>query len=216
VYWRQTYRLITTMRAGLVSMIYRQTTLLKANDLKDAAAVTLMGTDVERIATSFRSIHEVWASTIEVGVAIWLLERQVRVACVVPVIISIGENPFLSVRSFPIILSIGEYTQIINPLCVAEYLVAGSVLAMIPVSTRTGKSQKQWIERVEKRLAVTSYILSDMKGVKMLGLTDFLFTIVSQLRQVELKTSERFRKLLIWQIALCKNPRSAEHRYFAC
>ena len=83
---------------------------------------------------------------------------------------------------------------------------------MMPVSTRTGKSQKQWIERVEKRLAVTSHILSDMKGVKMLGLTDVLFTIISQLRQIELKTSERFRKLLIWQIALCKNPRSAERR----
>lgn len=46
-------------------------------------------------------------------------------------------------------------------------------------------------------------MLNDMKAVKLLGLREKLFKAVSLLRQVELRVSERFRVLLIWQVALC-------------
>jgi hypothetical protein len=72
-------------------MIYEKITLLKANDLKDAKALTLMGTDTERIMTAIRNMHESWASIVQAGVAIWLLERQIYVACVVPTVISLGK-----------------------------------------------------------------------------------------------------------------------------
>lgn len=75
-------------------MIYEKTTLLKANDLKDAKALTLMGTDMERIMTAIRNMHESWASVVQAGVAIWLLERQIYVACVVPTVISLGKTLF--------------------------------------------------------------------------------------------------------------------------
>ena len=73
-------------------MVYTQTTRLKASDIKDSAAITLMGTDVERIVQSQKTIHETWASVLEVSIAIWLLERQLLVACVVPAIIAIGHS----------------------------------------------------------------------------------------------------------------------------
>lgn len=75
---------------------------------------------------------------------------------------------------------------------------------MVPVSTKSGRAQGQWIERVQDRLAVTSSMLGKIKTVQMLGLNDILFKLISRLRQVEVETSARFRKLLIWQIALCK------------
>jgi ATP-binding cassette, subfamily C (CFTR/MRP), member 1 len=74
------------IRSGLISMIYQQTTLLKANDLKDKAGVTLMDTDVEQIVTNLQAMHEAWAALLDVRVAIWLLERQLGVACLVSVI----------------------------------------------------------------------------------------------------------------------------------
>lgn len=78
-------------RAGLVSMIYRQTTILKASSMKDNEAITLHGTDVEVIVSSIKVIHETWASLLEVGVALWLLERQIFTACVVPAVICVGK-----------------------------------------------------------------------------------------------------------------------------
>ena len=38
-----------------------------------------MGTDVERICNSMQAFHECWISVIEIGVAVYLLERQVGV-----------------------------------------------------------------------------------------------------------------------------------------
>lgn len=93
IYWRQTYRFITAIRSGLISIIYEQTLLLPSGDLGDAAAITLMGTDVERIVVNLRNIHESWATILEVGVALWLLERQLWVACIVPIVICLGILP---------------------------------------------------------------------------------------------------------------------------
>jgi hypothetical protein len=75
---------------------------------------------------------------------------------------------------------------------------------MVPVSSRSGKAQKQWIERVQTRLAVTANTLGNMKAVQILGLRDVILPLVSHLREVEVKTSVTFRKLLIWQVALCE------------
>lgn len=77
-------------RSGLISLIFTQTTQLKASDVVDSAALTHMGTDTERIVSNLRNIHEIWATVLEVGVAVWLLERQINVSCVVPGVIAIG------------------------------------------------------------------------------------------------------------------------------
>lgn len=51
-----------------------------------------MGTDVERIVLAFRSIHEVWASLLEMFLAIYLLERQLGVPCVMPGLLTLGRS----------------------------------------------------------------------------------------------------------------------------
>ncbi|KAJ5949963.1 ATP-binding cassette transporter [Penicillium verhagenii] len=171
VYKRQLNRFSTMTRSGLISLIFTQTTQLKASDVVDSAALTHMGTDTERIVSNLRSIHEIWATVLEVGVAVWLLKRQVNVSCVVPGVITIG-----------------------------------SVLAVAPLSSRMGQAQGQWVERVQSRISMTSNLLRDIKSVKMLGLSGVMYKTITKLREAELKTSERFRKLLIGEIALSNVP----------
>ncbi|QKX54680.1 uncharacterized protein TRUGW13939_01768 [Talaromyces rugulosus] len=92
--------LLPTMRQGyhqilsvddLPALDYRMKSDLLSCALQDAIAkyglkmsLTLMGTDVERIMVGFRSIHELWASLVDIGIATYLLQRQVYVACLVP------------------------------------------------------------------------------------------------------------------------------------
>lgn len=59
-----------------------------------------------------------------------------------------------------------------------------------------------WLEAIEKRIAVTSQMLGAMKGVKMCGLTDALGTRIQAMREEELHISGKFRRLLIWNMAL--------------
>ena len=47
-------------------------------------------------------------------------------------------------------------------------------------------------------------MLSDVKAVKMLGLTNVMAELILKLRTVELQTSEKFRVLRIWRIMICK------------
>ncbi|OAA38744.1 ABC transporter, transmembrane domain, type 1 [Beauveria brongniartii RCEF 3172] len=77
-------RFIIALRGGLISVIYQHTVEARGFDLGDIDGLTLMGADVERISTGFRTIHEIWASPIEIIIAVYLLQRQISVACVVP------------------------------------------------------------------------------------------------------------------------------------
>ncbi|KAF5649387.1 canalicular multispecific organic anion transporter 1 [Fusarium sp. NRRL 52700] len=83
----QNYRLITMVRASLVSLIYDRTLKLDLVEAKDSAALTLMSTDVERIGQGLQFIHEIWATPAEFGVAIFLLQREVALGSLAPVVI---------------------------------------------------------------------------------------------------------------------------------
>ncbi|EHA25622.1 hypothetical protein ASPNIDRAFT_50413 [Aspergillus niger ATCC 1015] len=90
IYSRQTYRFIISIRGSLLAAVYSQTLKRRSGEMGTDTAITLMGTDVERISTSLRDIHEIWASPIDIGLALWLLERQLAVSCLMPVILSLA------------------------------------------------------------------------------------------------------------------------------
>ena len=77
-------------------------------------------------------------------------------------------------------------------------------MAIAKLSSSGNILQKRWIERVEKRLKVTSSMLSEMKAVKMLGLSQVMFNVVDRLQRIEVDTSRRFRVNLNAQIFFCE------------
>ncbi|PYH77469.1 P-loop containing nucleoside triphosphate hydrolase protein [Aspergillus uvarum CBS 121591] len=89
LYNRQAYRFVIGVRGALLATVYSQTLELGAADQGGTSALTLLGTDVERIATGLRDVHEIWASPIDIGLAVWLLGRQLAVSCIVPVVLSL-------------------------------------------------------------------------------------------------------------------------------
>jgi ATP-binding cassette subfamily C (CFTR/MRP) protein 1 len=89
-YQHQIFRVITMIRGALVCVIYDVTLTLDANSTGDSAAVTLMSTDIERIGSGFSSVDSLWAGPIEAGIAVYLLQRELGLACIAPVIVSLG------------------------------------------------------------------------------------------------------------------------------
>lgn len=90
VFRHNVYRLITMVRGNLVDIIYDKTLLIDASVAKQSAALTLMSTDVERVANGFEVFDALWASPFEVAIAMFLLYREIGLAFLVPVIISTG------------------------------------------------------------------------------------------------------------------------------
>lgn len=90
-YQHLTYRAITMARGGLISMLFAKSSTLKTNATDSASALTLMSADIERITNGWQTMHEIWANVIEVAVAVYLLGRQLGVACTIPLAVAIGQ-----------------------------------------------------------------------------------------------------------------------------
>ncbi|KAL5364489.1 P-loop containing nucleoside triphosphate hydrolase protein [Aspergillus floccosus] len=85
LYWYCHHRLRTMVRSILVTETFKAATRARLGSGDDSAALTLMGTDMERIRMGLRFVHETWASTIQAGIAAWMLYRQLGVVFVAPV-----------------------------------------------------------------------------------------------------------------------------------
>nr|RBQ92112.1 hypothetical protein FVER53263_07622 [Fusarium verticillioides] len=90
-------------------------------------------------------------------------------------------------------------------LPVGIYLLYRQVVTTIVsgiISPAMEPATVKWNEAVQKRVGETSSMLNQMKGIKMMGLTDFFLKMVQGLRVRELKVSAKFRWLLVYFNAL--------------
>ncbi|KAF4629350.1 hypothetical protein G7Y89_g8798 [Cudoniella acicularis] len=161
-YQHKIFRVITMIRGGLICLTYDATLNLDSNSMGDSASITLMSTDIERIGNGLATIDSLLAGPIEAGIAIYLLEKQLGIACIVPVLISLA-----------------------------------CTLGAFSIMKWAKNTQKEWIEAVQKRVAITSSALSSMKGIKMQGLTDRLSEDLQELRVQELEFAKPFRRNII-------------------
>lgn len=76
--------------------------------------------------------------------------------------------------------------------------------AAIMVASKSGSTQKLWLDKIQVRIAATASMLGAMKGVKMSGLTDRLSKSIVGLREEEIQSSREFRILLVKIVNLCK------------
>lgn len=87
-YQHKANRMATMVRGSLVNAIYAQTLVLSVTSLDESAAVTLMSSDVERICDAIRPIHNMWSGPMEIVLAIWLLQKEVGLALLGPLVIT--------------------------------------------------------------------------------------------------------------------------------
>lgn len=74
-----------------------------------------------------------------------------------------------------------------------------SFLGATQISKSIGGRQKVWVEAVQKRIAITSSVLADMRSVKMMGLTRVLTSMVQQHRVEETHRMAAYRWSIVWQ-----------------
>lgn len=68
---------------------------------------------------------------------------------------------------------------------------------------KIGSAQKRWVESVEKRVGVTTQILTSMKSIKMSGLARYSGALMQSFRETELVISLSMRRFLTVGIGLC-------------
>ncbi|KAI1384393.1 ABC transporter [Hypoxylon trugodes] len=157
-------RFITMFRGATDLLIYERVLCVQSRIYDETAAVTLMSTDVDRVAFSLESLNEIWARLIEVAVGITLLAVQLGWVCIMPIVI--------------VVLSSFGAKQI---------------------SKHIGEQQKVWMEAVQKRIAVTTSALCEIKAIKMMGFTDIVTKRIQEYRIDETHRMAGFRWSIVWQ-----------------
>ncbi|ETS81268.1 hypothetical protein PFICI_06270 [Pestalotiopsis fici W106-1] len=85
-----TYRLMTMMRGSLITIIYDKMATLPMASSNDSAAMTLMGTDVARIAETYNFLLiDAPPALVQLGIALYLLYSQLGAVCIAPIIVTI-------------------------------------------------------------------------------------------------------------------------------
>jgi len=83
---------MTMMRGELVTVIYAKMLTLQIINVNESAAMTLMGTDVQRIAETFHALLvDIIPSVIQVSIAVYLLYVQLGAVCIAPILVTIGK-----------------------------------------------------------------------------------------------------------------------------
>ncbi|KAF2720005.1 P-loop containing nucleoside triphosphate hydrolase protein [Polychaeton citri CBS 116435] len=90
LYWQLHYRVITMIRGCLVSALNAKLVRLDPTAVSDPqASISLMSTDIQQITLGLNGFHDLWAYTVQVCIAAYLLERQVGAACVASIILAV-------------------------------------------------------------------------------------------------------------------------------
>ncbi|PKK47316.1 hypothetical protein CI102_9091 [Trichoderma harzianum] len=171
----------------------QDTTALRYADIKDSAAVTLMGTDVERIHESLMQVHEIWASTIEIIIAVWLLVRQVSYAAIAPLaicLISIGGASQIGNRFGPAMVTwiqcvqkrVAVTASFLNDIKAVKMLGLSDVLYGITVKLR--KDELHASERF-RRLLVLQILTGNAPTPLAPFATFVIYAVIAKIRKDE-------------------------------
>ncbi|ORY71658.1 multidrug resistance-related protein [Pseudomassariella vexata] len=118
---------------------------------------------------------------------------------------------FLVIDVIPSVVQLGIamyllYVQLgavcVAPIIIATISTALSTLLAGHVTVR----QKAWFEVIQRRINYTSEILGSMRNVKMLGLTETMSANIQQMREVEMDSSRRSRKVQSLNVSLVNLP----------
>ncbi|CCF42960.1 ABC transporter [Colletotrichum higginsianum] len=162
LYYYFQQRALYMSRGCLSAIIYKKTTEASLVGAGDAAAVTLMSTDTERIIRGFYSLHEFWANIIEIALGCWLLESQLGVAFVAPIVVIL--------------------------VCTGITAAAAKL---------TGERQSRWMAQIQKRVGLTANVISNMKYLRISGITGPVADFVQKMRVEEMRIGNQFRWLII-------------------
>ncbi|CAG8903863.1 unnamed protein product [Penicillium egyptiacum] len=183
LYKRQAIRMVTMTRGSFVTMIYSKTLHQASGRCEEASSTTLMSTDVDRIVTGLLNSHELWASPVEIVIALVLLGK------------SIG---YPSVAALGIALS-----MLLLNARIERHAKKGtnqntvSVLGSSYLAPQMRQRQKAWVHAVQERVNFTSVILKEMRQIKMFGIESDVVFKTHGLRELELHRSLPYRSMIV-------------------
>lgn len=106
------------MRASLIDIMFRHIMVMHESDIESNGPVTLMNADIERISSGLRYMHDIWACTAEIPIALWLLWRQLGIAGIAPIVVAFGQSLHI-LEAFFLLMRLSLYVNVCVDLCLS-------------------------------------------------------------------------------------------------
>jgi ATP-binding cassette subfamily C (CFTR/MRP) protein 1 len=97
--WR-VRRVASMLRGSIIGLVYQESLLLDlaSPGVNPTSALTLISADADNAVQSVYHLHEVWGSLLEIGIADYLIYRQMGAACAMPFACAFGwSRPYSSI-----------------------------------------------------------------------------------------------------------------------
>ncbi|KAF7914004.1 uncharacterized protein EAF01_000410 [Botrytis porri] len=211
-YYHIAYRFNTAVRGSLISLIYAKTVDLSITALDESVAVTLMASDTSAICEGFTNIHELWAVPIELGIAMYLLYRQVGLTFLAPFSIALlctagillmanwmGNAQKIWIRGIQTRIDIT--TSMLGSMKAAKMLGFTDSLTTMVQSLRV---KEVYLSQLFRRLLCGRVFLANSTGIVAPLVTFTVFVISANVTGRTLSTSTAYTSLSL--IALLADP----------
>jgi ATP-binding cassette, subfamily C (CFTR/MRP), member 1 len=101
-------------------------------------------------------------------------------------------------------IGIGLLWRQIGPVSIAPVLLTAVAAGINTLLARMqGKSRRIWLQAMQRRIGLTSAVLSSMKSVKLAGMSDAIAELLQEERVNEIAKASSFRWLTVWQNTVC-------------
>ncbi|KAH6646791.1 ABC transporter type 1, transmembrane domain-containing protein, partial [Truncatella angustata] len=88
-----TFRMMASMRGQLILLIYARMIVLPVCSVRESAMISLVSTDVQRIAETFHLfLVNLVSSVLQTAIAVYLLYTQLGAVCVAPIFVALGKQ----------------------------------------------------------------------------------------------------------------------------
>ncbi|RFU31112.1 hypothetical protein B7463_g5220, partial [Scytalidium lignicola] len=209
-YEHKVYRAITMIRGGMIYLIYNKMIDLKIGNVSESAAMTLMSTDVEQIARVLQTSTDLWANLLQIGAAVVLLERQLGIASVTPIVIAIAFSLITMYAGKLIAPSQKAWFEAIQTRInmTSEALGAMKGVKFTGLTDKVSKlihhlrTTEIEISRRYRKLRVLTVVLSNLPGTLNAVLTFTVYALIQKAKGGTLNIDKAFTSLSIMTLLL--------------
>ncbi|VUC23924.1 unnamed protein product [Clonostachys rosea] len=179
---------------GAAFLIYGGLAVIKLHyHIKNARFMTMVRGAI--ITLVYDHLLQLPVGSCEDGTATTLISADVE-----RITSSLNQLNELWARAIEVAAGIGLLTWQIGWVSVIPLVIVFlSFLGITRIASEMKPRQKIWLEAVQRRIATTTTMLSDMKSIKMMGLAPFFCVEVQKQRAEEVGKMASFQWRLVWQ-----------------
>lgn len=179
-------------RGSLIGMIFKSSLRIAAHCGETSAKpINLMSSEIERISQTLQWVFHIIPNIIQVSIGLAILSFHLGATIAIPGIVAI--STLKSTTYFKTCIANDLHVFFRRTVC---GVVTGQIGRNVPAR------QARWMQAIQRRVGITTKVLTYIKGIKMSGLSAKVSENIQSFRDKEIQDQKSFRRLQVANIVV--------------